>query len=302
MSCGAGNLAADQCVQRLGAGSTSRGRIAIYRGFGSGHPENFRLHLYLLEVREIKQRATGLTTIIQLDLRLDCDYVRGLDEWIVCWHQISTKVWLEYSATKNEHYFCSPAASLDVAQFRVGQEFSFAGLLLDRNQEPEPGCYRKLCHSAAPQTHRRWVVINKSNSTDCDRQHVSISHPHPSGLSRQNQGSMASRRERLMALVTAFCFCILLCLSSVKAQTDEENFFINPPKFADRDLSSNQVWKRGEIKTLKWKTFYIKYVVQMWQEDLVGANDDLGIGTDVFSEIPLIFTSPMDLWTLADIE
>lgn len=82
--------------------------------------------------------------------------------------------------------------------------------------------------------------------------------------------------------------CLLLVLG-VHAQYDDRNFFVNPPVYDVRQLDKDQVWKIGETQLIKWRTFYTEYTIRMWQEDLVGTNitDDVGVGTPVYSALPI---------------
>ncbi len=71
-------------------------------------------------------------------------------------------------------------------------------------------------------------------------------------------------------------------LPVVNAQTDEQNFFVNPSvPGPNQAFSANPTWSIGSTQTIKWKTNYENYTMNLWQQDL-GLGSANGPGPTVF--------------------
>jgi hypothetical protein len=76
----------------------------------------------------------------------------------------------------------------------------------------------------------------------------------------------------------------------VDAQSNDQNGFINPgPPGPAGAYYANMVWSLGSTETIKWKTNYPNYTIEMWQQVLNSEGGAIGPSPTVFCNAePLI--------------
>jgi hypothetical protein len=93
----------------------------------------------------------------------------------------------------------------------------------------------------------------------------------------------------VMKDISVFPLFLFNLLSVVRAQTDAQNFFVNPPlPGPNQAFSANAIWGIGSTQKIKWKTTYENYTINLWQQDLGFEGAAIGPGPTVFcTAIPL---------------
>jgi hypothetical protein len=84
-------------------------------------------------------------------------------------------------------------------------------------------------------------------------------------------------------LVFVLSFFSLHLSGVVKAQVNEQNFFINPGlPGPNQAYSANTIWSIGSTQTIKWKTDYDNFTINLWQQELTLQGSGIGPGPTVF--------------------
>jgi hypothetical protein len=85
---------------------------------------------------------------------------------------------------------------------------------------------------------------------------------------------------RVISILLLFMFDLL---NVVDAQTDTQNFFVNPGlPGPNQAFSANPVWSIGSTQTIKWRTNYENFTVNLWQQDLGFQGAGIGPGPTIF--------------------
>jgi hypothetical protein len=87
----------------------------------------------------------------------------------------------------------------------------------------------------------------------------------------------------VIRVVSILSFFVLDLLPVVDAQTNAQNFFINPTlPGPNQAFSANPVWSVGSTQKIKWRTEYENFTINLWQQDLGFQGAGIGPGPTIF--------------------
>jgi hypothetical protein len=103
----------------------------------------------------------------------------------------------------------------------------------------------------------------------------------------------------VMRVIFILLFFVFDLLPVVDAQTDAQNFFVNPTlPGPNQAFSANPAWDVGSTQTIKWSSNYENFTINLWQQDLGFQGAALGPGPTIFCNagplpFPLTVLTPM---------